>query len=201
MINSPFNPDHQNLSADSKIVVALERISEAFRVLLWDEGKHHNLSPTQSQILIFLRFHPPEMCKINHLANEFNLTRATISDSVKALLRKKLTEKVNDQNDHRSFTIKLTADGLAMAENMSHFAQVIMPSVGRLSDTEKGNLLASLLTIIKDLNQKQVITIQRMCFTCSHYSNAQAQHFCGLLNTPLSDNELRADCPDHKALK
>ena len=36
---SSFNLDDQNQKIESRIVVALERISEAFRVLLWNESK------------------------------------------------------------------------------------------------------------------------------------------------------------------
>jgi len=99
MIESPFDRDYQNLSTDSKIIVALERVAEAFRVLLWNESKTHDLSPIQIQILVFLRFHPQEICKVSYLANEFNLTKATISDSVKTLLRKQLIEKISDENE------------------------------------------------------------------------------------------------------
>lgn len=57
---SAFNPERQESNIDSKIVVALERISEAFRVLLWDESRDTTLSPIQLQILIFILFQSPE---------------------------------------------------------------------------------------------------------------------------------------------
>ena len=76
---SVFDINNQLQSIESKIVVALERISEAFRVLLWEEAKEHALSPIQVQLLIFCCFHTEEKRKIGFLAVEFNLTKATIS--------------------------------------------------------------------------------------------------------------------------
>jgi len=70
-----------------------------------------------------------------------------------------------------------------------------------LSDVKKENTLSALLSIIKDLNQKEVITVQRMCLSCSHYSTTNEQHFCKLLNTPLSTIELRIDCPEYELLE
>ena len=80
---SSFNLNEQNQKIESRIVVALERISEAFRVLLWNESKENSLSPIQIQILIFIYFHSLAKCKVGYLADEFNMTKATISDSVK----------------------------------------------------------------------------------------------------------------------
>ena len=60
MDQSPFDPDEQNINLADKIVVALERISEAFRVLLWEESTKHGLSPIQVQILLFVKTHSPQ---------------------------------------------------------------------------------------------------------------------------------------------
>ena len=90
MKHSSFHLTEQNQKIESRIVVALERISEAFRVLLWNESKENSLSPIQIQILIFIYFHSTEKCKVGYLADEFNMTKATISDSVKVLLSKEL---------------------------------------------------------------------------------------------------------------
>lgn len=108
---SSFNLSEQNQKVESRIVVALERISEAFRVLLWNESKENSLSPIQIQILIFIYFHTPEFNKVSYLAEEFNMTKATISDSVKVLLAKKLVSKETDTTDTRSYSLSLTTEG------------------------------------------------------------------------------------------
>jgi DNA-binding MarR family transcriptional regulator len=81
-MKSAFDPEGHEFNIDSKIVVALERISEAFKVSLWNENKKYGISPIQLQILTFLIFHPEDLRTISNLAAEFNSTKASISDSV-----------------------------------------------------------------------------------------------------------------------
>ena len=197
-MKSPFNLDHQNSSIESKIVVALERISEAFRVLLWNESKENSLSPIQIQILIFLRFHSEDKCKVSYLADEFNMTKATISDSVKVLLKKELIQKFTNPSDTRSYLIGLTNQGKQVAEKSSNFTFNIQKPLTTLPEEQKKEILAGLLKVIYQLNQTGVITIQRMCFTCSYYERTNNKHFCKLLQAKLTSKELRVDCPEHE---
>ncbi|MCC6288360.1 MAG: winged helix-turn-helix transcriptional regulator [Chitinophagaceae bacterium] len=197
---SSFNPVRQENKIESKIVVALERISEAFRVLLWNESKSNALSPIQIQVLIFLLFHSGEKCKVSYLAAEFNMTKATISDSVKVLLLKKLVKKTGDELDTRSFTISLTAEGKKIAEQASSFTSFIEKPIGKLSDEQKKAMLDGLLKLIYELNRAGVVTIQRMCFTCANYQFDKGTHYCKLLQTTLAGGRLRIDCPEHECI-
>lgn len=63
MKNSAFDLEHQNSSIESKIIASLERVSQAFRVLLWNESKEFSLSPIQVQVLIFLLHHSEQKGK------------------------------------------------------------------------------------------------------------------------------------------
>jgi DNA-binding MarR family transcriptional regulator len=198
MKNSSFNLIEQNQSIESRIVVALERISEAFRVLLWNECKENALSPIQIQIIIFIYFHSPEKCRISYLADEFNMTKATISDSVRVLLSKKLVIKLPDAVDSRSYTLNLTNDGEKVAKKASLFASSIKQPIEKLTDEQKSVWLNGLLKLICDLKKSRIITIQRMCFTCSNYQFEHGIHFCKLLKNKLADHELRIDCSEHE---
>jgi DNA-binding MarR family transcriptional regulator len=199
MKKSTFDLTHQNSSIESKIVASLERVSQAFRVLLWNESKEFSLSPIQIQVLIFLLHHTDLKRKVSYLADEFNMTKATISDTIKTLEQKQLIKKEYEQHDNRSYIIHLTKKGKETAEQTSFFAQQIQVPIDKLHPSEKETLLISLLSIIHHLNKSGIITIQRMCFTCRFYhvfKNGQ-EHFCGLLNTKLADSELRIDCAEH----
>ena len=199
MNKSAFDLEYQNSSIESKIVASLERVSQAFRVLLWNESKEFSLSPIQVQVLIFLLHHSNEKRKVGYLADEFNMTKATISDTIKTLEQKQLIKKEYEQHDTRSYIIHLTKKGKDTAEQTSLFAKQIQVPIDKLHSTDKENLLLSLLDIIHHLNKSGIITIQRMCFTCNFYkANKNGQeHFCELLNTKLTDNELRIDCAEH----
>jgi DNA-binding MarR family transcriptional regulator len=199
MKKSAFDLEHQNSSIESKIITSLERVSQAFRVLLWNESKEFSLSPIQVQVLIFLLHHSDEKRKVSYLASEFNMTKATISDTIKTLEQKQLIKKEYEQHDTRSYIIHLTKKGKDTAEETSLFANQIQIPIEKLHATDKENLLLSLLDIIHHLNKSGIITIQRMCFTCHFYkrNNNGQEHFCGLLNTKLADTELRIDCAEH----
>lgn len=197
MKKSDFDLIYQNQSVESKIVASLERISQAFRVLLWHESKEHSLTPIQVQVLIFLLFHDSEKCKVSYLADEFNMTKATISDTVKTLENKNLISKVYEPNDLRSYVIKLTKKGEEIAYQTSLFSNEIFKPIEELRQDDKEMMLLNLLTIIRHLNKSGIITIQRMCMTCKYYKTPNNEHFCELLNQKLHVSELRVDCPEH----
>ena len=199
MEKSPFDLSNQNQHIEGKIIAALERVSQAFRVLLWNESKEFSLSPIQVQVLIFLLHHSDEKRKVSYLANEFNMTKATISDTIKTLEQKGLITKTYESHDTRSYTIHLSQKGKGVAQKTALFTSEIQTPIDKLHPSDKENLLLSLIGIIHHLNKTGIITIQRMCFTCSYYRPPQgeATHFCQLLNSKLADTELRIDCPEH----
>lgn len=196
MEKSAFDPNAQN-DLNSKIVVAMERISEAFRVLLWKEGKELGLSPIQIQILIFIHTHPRHLCKVSYLAEEFNLTKPTISDAVKSLEQKTLVTKVTEPTDTRSYSLELTAAGKTTAQKVSMFSNVLKDSVAGLSADSQKDLWNSLSTIIKGLHQSGVISVQRNCITCQQYSSREGKHYCSLIQQHLETQDLKLDCPEH----
>ena len=195
---SDFDPEQQNQHIESRIIASLERIAQAFRVLLWEESKEFSLSPIQVQVLIFLRYHEEGKRKVSYLAEELNVTKATVSDTIKALEQKRLITKSYELNDTRSFLIHLTEEGRAVAEKTSLFTRQLQIPIHQLGDADKENLLVSLIGIIRSLNQAGIITVQRMCLTCVYYQlPAPGQHFCRLLNQNLRTTDLRVDCPEH----
>ncbi len=196
---SSFHPKNQENHIESKIVVALERIAEAFRVLLWVESRENGLSPIQIQILVFLLFHDEAKSRISYLAQEFNMTKATVSESVKVLLRKELITQVDDPLDARSFTLVLTPAGRAMGRKAAAFAQTLEKPLRQLPDAQQAAMLDGLLHTIHDLHRAGIISVQRMCHTCAHYRKENGRHYCRLLQTWLEAHALRLDCPEHTA--
>lgn len=199
MKKSDFDLKYQHKSTDSKIIASLERISQAFRVLLWQECKTSALSPIQVQVLIFLLYHHESMRKVSYLADEFNMSRATISDTVKSLELKAYITKETEHTDSRSYIIHLTEKGKTIAMQHANFTDALHAPLDTLPEIEKEQLMLSLFHIIQHLNRSGVITIQRMCMTCTHYETSRGgkTHYCKLLNIPLKYTDLRIDCPEH----
>lgn len=194
---SIFNPEHQASNTSSKVVAALERLSEAYRVLLWQEAKQHGISPIQVQILTFLLHFPEQTRTITYLAGYFNMTKATISDAIKTLESKQLISRKEDKHDKRSHSLQLTREGKSIARKVERFAEPIQNSVQAVMSIEKqGEFLEQLLDLIRHLNNELVITPQRMCFNCRFYEKKGKTHYCHLVKSTLKSGDLRVECPE-----
>ena len=196
MSNSPFDPARQNANLTAKITSGLERIASVFRVLLWQHAKTLGLSPIQIQLMIFIAHHDDVLCSVTHLAQEFNLTKPTISEALKVLLQKKLIKKVPSELDRRAFTVKLTAQGMEAVDHTELFANPVESSVDKLSKRDKEQLFFSIKQLIYGLNRANIIAVQRTCFGCRFYERKSNSHFCHLLSKKLLNHELRIDCPE-----
>ena len=188
-------------SVNLKIISGLERISKAFRVLLWEESKLYKISPIQIQLLIFCSTHKRDDLKVSFLAKEFDLTKATISDSIKVLLKKELLTKTINLKDSRSFTVQLTNQGKEIVAKTSGFTSALNESIDSFSELEKGVFLERLMQLIYQLNQKEVISTQRMCLTCFYYKKDGNNHYCNLMEKQLKNSSLRIDCDEHQTLQ
>ena len=79
-MDSIFEPSSQHRDVDKKVVAALERLSQAFRVLLQEVAQRQNLIPIQAHFLVHLLHHGDDLRRVGRLAAEFGLSRATVSD-------------------------------------------------------------------------------------------------------------------------
>lgn len=193
---STFNPASQATNTASKVVAALERLSEAFRVLLWQEAKQHGISPIQVQILTYLLHYPDKLKTVTNLASHFNMTKATISDAIKSVESKGLLKRKEDVQDSRSHTLHLTREGRNIARKIEDFANPIQDSVNNLTPEKQAGMLEQLLGMIQDLNHNLIITPQRMCLNCRFYEKRGKLHYCHLVNAFLKAGDLRVDCPE-----
>ncbi len=191
---SVFDVEQQNSDLDKKIVAGLERLSLVFRVLLWQKAKEHSLSPIQIQLMIFIRHHSADKSTVSYLAQEFNLTKPTISDAIKVLAEKKLITKVTDDDDSRSYTIELTRAGKSIVAETEDFPDPVFALIGKVPEREKTVLWQNISRLIIQLNKLGVISVQRTCFACTHHSLKGGKHYCGLLDQVLEQQDIRIDC-------
>lgn len=205
-MHSIFEVSRQHEDVDSKIAAALERLSQAFRVLLWEKNKIHNLSPIQIQFLVYLLYHAADKSTVSQLANEFSLTPATVSDAITSLGRKALVRREWWETDRRVASVALTAEGKKTARKLSRWANVIQESIAEFDPAEKVVVMKFLMHLIESLQQAGVITVARMCITCKFFQpnahpNSEALHHCKLLDKSLANSQLRLDCPEHEIKK
>ena len=184
---------------EGKIFTALERLSDAFRVLLLHQAKSIGASPMQLKILIFLHQQDIAYCQPSYLATELNVTKATLSDSMKSMESKGWIIKVPNVKDSRSYSVQLTQLGEQLVEKTIDFSRPLIHPIEQIGYKDKENLYTLLLTIISSLNDQGVISLERNCFKCRFYKgNKDKSHYCSLLNKEMQQSDLRLDCPEHE---
>ena len=162
-----MNKSHTQI--DDMFVTVFEMIAQIVRVLRWKVTKSANLSPIQMRFLLYIANVPEERCKVSDLAREFSLTKATVSDAVNTLIRKRLVLKEQSQKDLRIFSLRLSGSGHRMARKLCHWADILKETLKYCSKSEKKKAVMLLINIIKLLQQKGVIEASRMHITCSKY--------------------------------
>lgn len=173
----------------------MERLSEALKALLWEKAKTFGISPIQIQILLFVFNHRTDICNVSYLAKEFNLTKATISDAVKVLFKKGYLDKDHTPMDRRRYNLKLTQKGIVLVNQLSEYASPISEGLSSFNENELIGVFDTLSKLIFQLNQRDIIQVQRMCFNCIHYKgDKKNKHYCNLLESPLKKQEIRLDC-------
>lgn len=203
-MESLFDPSRQHQEVESKIIAALERLSQVFRFLLWEKAKTQKLSPIQIQFLIYLYYHAPQLCRVSQLAKEFRLTPATVSDAIASLEKKKLLYRQPWEQDGRIMTLGLTSAGREVALEVASWADVLKKYLPQISPAEKESVMQFLLQLIESLQKAGIISVARMCFSCRFFQpnihpDSGAPHHCQLMDKPLMVRELRLDCPEYEA--
>ncbi len=196
MNDSTFNPAQQVKDISSKIVAGMERVSEVFKILLWEKAKKVGLSPIQIQILIFIAFHKQELCNVSHLAKEFNVTKPTVSDAIKILDKKKLIKKDYSSSDSRRYSIILSDLGADIVSQTYNYSNPLKKQIDGFSPSELESLFATLSQLIYKLNRNGILSVQRTCYACKFYQKNQELDYCNLLQKELLNNEIRLDCPE-----
>lgn len=198
MKKSTFNPEQQEKDISSKIVAGMERISEVFKILLWEKAKLVGLSPIQIQILIFIAFHKRKLCNVSHLAKEFNVTKPTISDAIRILDKKGLILKDFSSSDSRSYLITLSQLGTEIVSQTYDFSNPLKKQVDSLSQSELESLFRTLSQLIYKLNRNGILSVQRTCYGCKFYEKQKDSDYCNLLQKELVNQEIRLDCPEYE---
>ncbi len=185
------------MKLESKILNGLERLSEVLKSLLWEKAKKHGISPIQIQIILFVSNHHLDICNVSSLAKEFNVTKATISDAVRVLLKKQFLEKDFSPSDNRRYNLLITEGGRKIVYDLSEYSLPLTNSLANFNNQDLVSLYEAISKLIFQLNHIGIIQVQRTCFNCQHYQgDKKSQHFCSLLNEKLKSRDIRLDCKE-----
>lgn len=167
----------------------------------WRSAEALNLTPTQLNLLVYLRRRGPN--KGVSLARLLGISQATASRAIATLQRKGLVESQTDPGDGRAILVGLTSSGSRLAEAQPAAPKALLAALAGL-DVHVHTLLQSALTqIILELQTAGAIEPQRMCATCRFFRpyahpEAATPHHCDFVDAPFGTRSLRLDCGDHR---
>ena len=185
---------------DQRLADGLTRLAAVARQLDWQAAESAGLSPTQADILRFVASRP-EGIRLTAAAAHAGIRKATASDAVTTLENKAMLRKQADATDRRAIALKATAKGGRIAQE---WPSSFRPVVEGLSENEQELLLALVIKMIRQLQQRQLIAPQRTCVTCRHFrenvaSGTSTPHFCAFVGAPMAERHLRVDCPEYES--
>ena len=129
------------------------------------------------------------------MAKEFNVTKATISDAVRVLLKKDYLEKDYSPTDNRRYNLLISSSGKELVNHLSQYADIFKNELSLFSEKELSAVFDTISKLIFQLNQRGIIQIQRTCYSCKHYGGDKKEnHYCNLLGSKLKTQEIRIDC-------
>ncbi len=187
-------------------VVAIERISRAYRYMIVSEAKRHGITLLQAQIILYLSEGPSDRRKIMDLSRELGVSQPVISDSVNNLVRKGLVAKETLESDKRAVRLRLAERGEEIARNLKKWQGEAEGALKAAVDEERaGEILEALLKYIASLHRRGAIKVARTCMACRYLSIRRSgggkSYYCRLLKLTLGREGLRLDCEDHRPLQ
>jgi DNA-binding MarR family transcriptional regulator len=198
--SDPLPPDEP---LPKRVTTGLAKVGLALKHQAWAEAGGRGLTPTQGQVLALLRANPDGL-RLGGLAGQLGVTAATTSDSVTALRRKGLVDKLPLAGDGRAVLVRLTPAGVREAGVAAAWPDFLLEAVDELSDAEQAAFLRGLVTMIRTLQTRGRIPVARMCVSCRFFQpfrhpDGRLPHHCAFVDAPFGDGGLRLDCPDHDA--
>jgi DNA-binding MarR family transcriptional regulator len=126
------------------------------------------------------------------------LTKGTVSQSLKILEIKGLLEKREDPHDKRQIHLSLTADGHALVEQLPpDLVFAVSEALGETAAAETVAMLQRLLVTAQGLNGMKGFGV---CRTCSYHQTLDQQYFrCALTGETLAEREADLICREHVA--
>ncbi len=188
---------------DRRVMIGLSKLSLALKSRSWQEAEGQGLTPTQGQILTLLRVRSMQGVRLSELANALAITMATTSEAVETLVRKGLVQKAKHPKDGRAIALTLTETGSREADRVAGWPDFLLDAIDVLSSDEQTVLLRGLIKMIRTLQVRGQIPVNKMCITCRFFrpyahAGTEQPHHCAFVDMPFGDRSLRLDCPDQE---
>ncbi|MVN88256.1 MarR family transcriptional regulator [Deinococcus sp. HMF7620] len=189
---------------NASISEGLAKLALAVQQRAWRDANALGLSPTQMQILVFLRRRGDTPATLGAVARDLGLTAATVSDAVRVLVTKALVQKDRAPGNPRALALTLTLEGSEVAAHISNWPHSLELATADLNPEEQATFVRGLSKVIRHLERCGDISVARLCVTCAnfrphHHPDPAWPHHCVLMDAPLAERTLRLDCDEHES--
>lgn len=159
----------------------INRLARLDAASTWEEA----LNPAQIAAVEYLARANRFSRAPSHVAEYLGTTRGTMSQTLKAVMRKGYAGERRSETDKRSISYDLTEDGHALAARRG----ALLDAIEALPDAAQANLEDGLSAILKRQLHKNGERPFGICRTCAHHRRTQDGAFCALLAVPLLPGE------------
>jgi DNA-binding MarR family transcriptional regulator len=162
------------------------------------------LSALQAQILAELNSRTDSL-SVGFFARRFQVSDATVSDSIRVLAGKGLVAKTRGKVDARAVFLTITEKGREAATASSSWMEPLGKLIAEWDQRKREEVLFALITLIAALQGEH--GTDRICFSCRHFAINCDSHvesspyFCRFFDAPLGGIDLRIDCSEFDAPK
>lgn len=157
----------------------------------WD----NDLNPAQISALEYLSRANRFSRAPSHVAEYLRTTRGTMSQTLKALMRKGYVIETRSEADRRSIRYDLTEAG---AESSNRIA-ALTAAIETLPVDRQTELVNDLSAVLTSRLAAQDGRAFGLCRTCAHHRTTGEGAYCALLSLPLAPEETEQICHEQVA--
>jgi len=174
----------------------IERLSSLIEGEKRKELSEYGLQPVHLDILLYLkrcnRFSDSPLA----IADYLNLTKGTVSQSIKNLTQKEFIYKTNDAEDKRVVHLALSMSGEEIVTQLWP-PNNIAKALDSLASDKHESLQVGLVQLLKKCQQENSKKAFGQCKNCIH-NLKQADHtiLCGLTKQTLSTDDIELICKE-----
>ncbi len=169
----------------------IDRLARLGAADAWARG----LNPTQAAVLAYLDRANRFSRSPSHVADYLASTRGTVSQTLRALMRKGLVTETRSETDRRSIRYEVTGAGRALARSDPHLGDATAAlDADRLELTH-----AALSDMLRQSLAARDMRSFGLCRSCTHHERRGAGGYCHLLKIALRPEETAQICHEHRA--
>jgi len=189
-----------------RVAIGLHKLGLAMKQQGWHLASKEGLSATQGQIVSLLATAGSgsgSAMTASEVATNLGVTLATVSDSLRVLVEKKLVEKAPDPRHPRASLLLLTDAGKEAARRINDWPDFLAAAVDELSPEEQGAMLNGVVKMIRSLQTRGLVPVARMCVSCKFFQpnvhdDDELPHHCAFVDAPMRASDLRVECREYE---